>query len=291
MLLLAIREQIKNEMARERTLLKYTIEELEKLGDLPKKNLICQVISKSAIKYYLQETKDGKSRRKYLGGPEDPTVIAYKKLRFYVKRKTILEENIRLFQRTLEKFGDYTTEAIHNSLPMSYRDLPDECFEDVVEHRIADWVKKKYKRNAYELPDNPTIACDGTPMRSKGETIIYDDVVMAKVPYLYDIFMKRRGKSGTMHGFSPDFFFVCKDASELIWDHFGLLGEKRYTADNLNKLNKYLDCNFVIGDNLIITSDNIDGNTNELMILEALEKVKRRVLGVVEVKDPDNDSD
>ncbi len=285
MLLLAIKEQIKSEIARERTLLKYTQEELEKLGDLPKKNLVCQVKSEHTIKYYLQETKDGKSIRKYLGGPEGPTVIALKKQRFYLMREKILERNIKLLRYTLEHFGDYTTEAIHNSLPMSYKDLPDVCFDDVVEHRISEWVKKKYKRNSYELPDNPTIACDGTPMRSKGEAIIYDDVVMAKVPYLYDVYIKRRGKSGTMHGFSPDFLFTCKDASELAWDHFGLLGEKRYTADNLNKMNKCLDCGFVIGDNYIITSDNVDGNTNELMILEALEKVKRRVLGVIEVKD------
>ena len=70
-----------------------------------------------------------------------------------------------------------------------------------------------------------------------------------------------------MHGLSPDFLFKCQDGSLLAWEHLGLLGHDGYSDSVLERLNKYLDCGFVVGQNLILTSDNVYGNTNELMIL------------------------
>lgn len=69
------------------------------------------------------------------------------------------------------------------------------------------------------------------------------------------------------------------DSTLLVWEHLGLLGNGQYSDNTLEKLNKYLDCGFTAGENLFITSDNIDGNTNELAILDTLEQIERRIDG------------
>jgi len=274
----AIIEQLNSELRRNRLLLKITERELKKLNRLPAGTLVCELVDNHSLKYYRNYIENGKVKRRFIGGPDNELVIDYKKQKFYEMRKTILEKNIMLIERTCKHIGNYSTEAIHKKMPKAYKNLPDECFEDMELAQVKEWLKKYNKRNTYPLPDNPNIACDGTPTRSKGETIIYDDIYHSGLPFQYDVYFKMQGKSGKIHGLSPDFMFICKDGRKVIWEHFGLLANGSYSDENMEKLNKYLDCGFVIGYNLFITSDNVDGNTNELMILETLELIKKRVL-------------
>lgn len=274
----AIKAQLKSELARVDFLIGSTKKHLNETKDLPEGVMVCLNTTPRKIKYYFQPKDDPAKKRKYLGDPDEPIVQAMKRRRFYQVRLKILLNNKKVIERALKGLQDYSAEAIHRILPNAYKCLPDDCFTDDSLTDMKEWVKKTYKRNAYALPDNPNIACDGTATRSKGETIIYDNVYHTIIPFQYDSFHKFKGKSGTVHGISPDYLFKCKDGRPLAWEHFGLMGNGRYSDDNMVKLNKYIDCNFVLGDNLIVTSDNVDGNTDERVILEALEKVKRMVL-------------
>ena len=68
-----------------------------------------------------------------------------------------------------------------------------------------------------------------------------------------------------------DFITECKLSGKMSQSTI-----KSYQCD-LNKLQEYLDCGIVLGDNLIVTSDNADHRTNEIMIREALDKIKKRM--------------
>ncbi len=274
-----IKQQIEEELRRIEHLIRITKASLDRIGELPEGTLVCNASSPRRIRYYRQTIRNGRQRRKCIGGPDSGLVQSYKKQRFYQMRMEILVHNKKILQRAVKSLQDYSVEAIHNKLPMSYRSLPDVCYADDRKEELAEWAKKTYRRNSYMLPDEPNVACDGTETRSKGEAIIYDDIYYAGIPFQYDSYHKIRGRSGKLHGISPDFLFRCKDGSLLFWEHLGLLGDGTYSQDTIDKLNKYLDCGFVSGENLIITSDNARGNTNELAILRALKIVRERVYG------------
>ena len=275
----AIKEQISREITKLKILIEYDTWELRKLADLRDGPMTCEKKSEHNIRYYQKVTDGGHTSRESIGGPDEPLVIGLKKQRFYSEQLKAMQHDLEVLSRAYDKLEDYSAEAIHEALPKAYKNLPDECFDDVLLQRVSKWVETKYKRNSYELPDDPNIACDGTATRSKGETIVYDDLYHAGIPFMYDSYHKWQGRSGKVHGLSPAFLFKCQDGSLLVWEHLGLLGHDGYSDSVLERLNKYLDCGFVVGQNLILTSDNVYGNTNELMILEALEKVKKLVLG------------
>lgn len=279
MLQSAIKQQINSELNRIDTLITITQNKLKKIGLKPAGTLICLHPTTKTIQYYVNVFDHGKNTRKSIGGPGEKLVQDYKQARFYKVRLKLLQHNRKVLKRAFDQLSDYSAEAIHRSLPSAYKCLPDDCFTDDQLNELKRWVRARYRRNSYALPDNPNIACDGTETRSKGETIIYDNVYYSDMAFLYDTFQKWKGRSGTVHNISPDFLFKCKDGTLLVWEHLGLLGNGRYSDNIIEKLNKYLDCGFVIGDNLIITSDNVDGNTNELAILDTLEMVYRRVMG------------
>ncbi len=279
MLKSAIKQQINSELKRIDTLIRFTERRLGRISFKPEGTLVCQHPSEKTILYYENVFDNGKSTRTKLGGPDEKAVQDHKRLRFYRERLKRLREDRKILARAVSGLEDSSTEAVHDSLPDSYKCLPDDCFADDEQSELKKWVRDKYQRNTYELPDNPNIACDGTETRSKGETIIYDDLYYSGLVFMYDSYQKWRGKSGTVHGISPDFLFKCKDGTLLVWEHLGLLGNGQYSDNTLEKLNKYLDCGFTAGENLFITSDNIDGNTNELAILDTLEQIERRIDG------------
>ena len=279
MLISAIKQQIESELKRLDALINFTERRLGRINFRPAGTLVCQHPSEKTIVYYENVCENGKNTRTRIGGPEEKAVQEQKRLYFYQQRLKRLQGNRKVLMYAASKLEDYSTEAIHKSLPGAYRCLPDDCFTDDEHNELKKWVRDNYRRNTYELPDNPNIACDGTETRSKGETIIYDDLYYSGLEFMYDSYHKWRGRSGTVHGISPDFLFKCKDGTLLVWEHLGLLGDGQYSDNMLEKLNKYLDCGFTAGENLFITSDNADGNTNELAILDTMELIERRIDG------------
>ena len=112
----------------------------------------------------------------------------------------------------------------------------------------------------------------GDPCVQKGECMWYDDILFDGLPVWVDPEIKLKGKSGQWHTFHPDFIFKCFDGTYIYVEHFGYLDDDEYAEKAKRKLQEYLDCGIVLGDNLIVTSDNADHRTNEIMIREALDK-------------------
>ena len=247
--------------------------------------------------YYEQDWNHGDKALKPLGKSDNKTVKAYKKRRFLQKKLQILKNNKNATEQFLSQYHDFTTESICKSLPRSYQGIPVNAYEQIdtglvlkvhghlprsiIEdgrfQKLVDWAAEDYKRNPMSLPEDPNIARDGTPMRSKGECMWYDDILFEGLPVRVDPELVIQGKSGQWHKLYPDFQFLCFDGTTILVEHFGGWDDEEYAERNKRKIQEYLDCGFVLGYNLIVTSDNANYRTNELGIIDALEIIKKRM--------------
>ena len=274
-----------------------TLLKLKEYDDLPDKTLVARKRKGDYPDYYEQEWNNGEKVLKPLGKNGTKKVNAYKKRRFLREKLKKLEKNKKATERFLSQYTDYSAEAISKSLPKSYQGIPVNTYEQIDTgvtlkvhghlpesilkdgrfQKIKKWTAEDYKRNPMPLPEDPNIARDGTPMRSKGECMWYDNILFDKIPTRIEPELILTGKSGKTYKFYPDFVFMCYDGSLIIVEHFGKLDDENYAATNLPKIKDYHDCGYTLGDNLIITSDNVNHRTNELMIVDALSIIKKRI--------------
>ena len=99
-------------------------------------------------------------------------------------------------------------------------------------------------------PQTASASANGVRVRSKSEVIIADALDRAGIPYRYEFPTSVKGW-GTLY---PD--FTCLRPStreEVIWEHFGLMGEPDYAENAVQKLAHYAASGYTIGKNLIAT--------------------------------------
>ena len=288
-------------MKRQLLMLDDLIDETEKrlktYDDLPDMTLVSRVRSAGCIDYYEQDWNNGNKKLYPLGKADNKKVIAYKRQRYFREKLKLLKLDRKAIEQFLAKYKDYSPETIQKKLPVSYQELPVGRYEDTGANafhksyrhlpyniykderfkKLLSWASEKYNKNPMPLPHNPNIARDGTPMRSKGECMWYDNILFEGLPVRYDPELIIQGRSGQWHKLYPDFQFKCFDGSIILVEHFGDWADERYAERNKRKIQEYLDCGFILGDNLIGTSDDIDHHTNELMMIEALDKIKERM--------------
>ena len=61
----------------------------------------------------------------------------------------------------------------------------------------------------------------------------------------------------------PD--FCCLDIrqrKEIIWEHFGMMGDSEYSRKTLSKINHYTQNGYYQGDNIIYTFESLDNPMN-----------------------------
>ncbi|MBQ3282186.1 MAG: hypothetical protein IJH41_07270 [Eubacterium sp.] len=279
---------------------------LKKYDSMPKMTLVYRASRLGHLNYYGQYYEDRKKVLVPLGKADSKEVVAYKRQKYLREKLKILERDKKVVDALLNSYKDYSTEEIQKGLPLAYQEpsrfyehfpdqkpdpmsihmpysiiefdtahghLPDSITKDERFIALKKWAAEDYKRNSYPLEDNPNIARDGTPMRSKGECMWYDNILFEGLPVRVDPEIRLKGKSGQWHTFCPDFVFKCFDGTYIYVEHFGYLDNDEYAEKKKQRIQEYLDCGIILGDNLIITSDNADHHTNELMILDALQLI------------------
>ena len=100
-------------------------------------------------------------------------------------------------------------------------------------------------------------------VRSKSEVIIADALTRANIPYRYEYPTSIKGW-GTLY---PD--FTCLDIrtrEEIIWEHFGLMGDPDYAENAVQKITHYAASGYVLGKNLIAT---FESGTTPLSVKQA----------------------
>lgn len=231
----------------------------------PKGALICRK-RRYKFYYYLQQYifAEGKRSRKevYIGAAEAAKVRNIKACEFYARRLEVLRADKALLMEMASKFQGFAPWEIHKSLPQAYKDLPDECYVDSNCVDMQEWAKQRYKKNPREMSNTSNITVTGEHVRSKGEVIIFDLLIHHQIPFRYECCIRLKTEAGRYENRYPDFTFTTKSGEKIIWEHFGMMDNKEYRDDNFKKIYTYLLNGYVIGDNLILTSDAISGGIN-----------------------------
>ena len=108
-------------------------------------------------------------------------------------------------------------------------------------------------------------------MRSKSEKIMADYFYRHGIEYKYECPLYLKGV-GTVY---PDFTFLSpKTYKEIYWEHNGMMGDGKYSAKAVRKINAYEDNGIYQGENLILTFE-----TDQMVLGTAkIEQMVKRYL-------------
>lgn len=156
----------------------------------------------------------------------------------------------------LEKF-----EKRYVSLDLAdvYESLKPERKKLLMSHFLSDesfarqWSSEIYEGLPFNEGDSELVTSEGVRVRSKSEVIIADVLDRLKIPYHYE----RPVKMNDGIVVYPDFSCLnVRNRKEILWEHFGLLDKPEYVENFVLKLRTYSRNGYVMGDNLIFTTEN-----------------------------------
>ncbi len=201
--------------------------------------------NRNQMLYYIKQGDKWKYLKK-----EDQEIARQIAMRDYneaVLREVIEQE--KQLKQAFAKFDPKGIEKIYDSLSEGRKKLvkpwiePEEMF-------VEKWIAKKYKGNDYWENTQEIYTQKGERVRSKSEKIIADKLYQSGVPYRYEYPIYLRGK-GQIY---PDFLCLHRETrKEIIWEHFGMMGEEEYCNHALEKIGSYAENGYIQGRNLIMT--------------------------------------
>ena len=112
------------------------------------------------------------------------------------------------------------------------------------------WRNENYPTNPYKTEKCIYLTDSGGMVRSKSEKLIADRLWGFGIDFRYEAQIVIGGKV-----FYPDFTIRAKDGRIILWEHFGLLGEKNYEQNALAKIDAYRNGGFKQHTNLICTDE------------------------------------
>lgn len=134
---------------------------------------------------------------------------------------------------------------------IEYASLLKEYFQDSFDSACLNWDKRKYDSNLLFIEDKKVHTLSGVMVRSKSEMIIADALTRHNIPFRYECPLELNGFK-----FYPDFtILVPKNHKEIIWEHFGLMDDKKYRAGVWHKLDELAECGYIMGYDFIYTME------------------------------------
>ena len=214
--------------------------------------------------YYESWRAGGKTRQRYLGTAGDERVGQFIIRKVIQKRIELLNKDIKTTFRVKADFSEYSSEAILKLLGKKYEiafwnasalEELDEVSGESSHSGNTEEQHVEYDHSARPFL-RTIITCDGHRVRSKGECIIYDLLVMAHVVFEYEPTIYLYDENFNLIEIHPDFYIECKDGTHIIIEHLGLLNDSEYADSQEWKLRMYHRNGYDLGHNLIMTSDN-----------------------------------
>ena len=154
--------------------------------------------------------------------------------------------------------------------PINYTNLAlssvSEGDRELLKRKYSDWVKateewqKQYYEPKNDHPEQLNVPTkSGIKVRSKSEAMIANALFDNQIPFHYEM----EWKIGDVR-INPDFTILHPGNHQIyIWEHFGMMNNKKYIQSTRQKLNTYLDNEIIPLVNLITTYED---STNPLDI-------------------------
>jgi len=144
-------------------------------------------------------------------------------------------------------------DTVYDSLPEGKRVL-------IVPVELSDseylrlWREQEFEGKGFS-EDTPNYFTNGNVrVRSKAEVIIGNLFEKYNIPFLYE-------KPVYAGGFLmyPDFTILdMRYRREIIWEHFGMMGDPSYSSTFVKKVRLYGEAGFFLGDNLLVSFESGD---------------------------------
>ena len=208
---------------------------------------------------YYDAILPGSKKGSYLGNESNETVLNVKRYRYAKKAVEIIETDIEVLEHLIRSYVSPDYSNINSRLPATYRtdltaDDSDESFSAALPPEAIKWMhalrKEKEQYPPYKPEQLKYEALDGTKMRSLGEVIIANFLLMAGIPFVYEVPMKINGELVL-----PDFRILSLiDLKTVITiEHQGMIFTEEYLLKYIRSLRLYLQSDLVINQDLFFT--------------------------------------
>ena len=208
---------------------------------------------------YYDAILPGSKKGSYLGNESNETVLNVKRYRYAKKAVEIIETDIEVLEHLIRSYVSPDYSIINSRLPATYRtdltaDDSDESFSAALPPEAIKWMhalrKEKEQYPPYKPEQLKYEALDGTKMRSLGEVIIANFLLMAGIPFVYEVPMKINGELVL-----PDFRILSLiDLKTIITiEHQGMIFTEEYLLKYIRSLRLYLQSDLVINQDLFFT--------------------------------------
>ncbi|MBP5314723.1 MAG: hypothetical protein J6Y87_02510 [Muribaculaceae bacterium] len=219
----------------------------KKLRNAPKETLRVQPHKKS-FQYYIV-TQKGDTKGSYLPRKEIRKAKAIAQRDYNEAAAAIIKKQLAAIDTFLRAYQPNALDQAFTGLHPGRRALvapvrePDDDF-------AARWRHLPYTGKPFEINAPEFFTASGVRVRSKSEVIIADALDRAGIPFRYEYPTSVKGW-GTLY---PD--FTCLRPStreEVIWEHFGLMGDPDYAENAVQKITHYAANGYILGKNFIAT--------------------------------------
>ena len=220
----------------------------------------------------------GSKKPKYLGNESNETVLNVKRYRYVQKALEIIETDIEALEHLIRNYISPSYCNINRRLPATYRtnlaaNNPEEAFSTALPPKAIKWIqdlkKEKDKYPPYKPEQLKYEALDGTKMRSQGEVIIANFLLMAGIPFVYEVPMKIKGELVL-----PDFRILSLLDLEtvIIIEHQGMIFTVEYPFKYIRSLRLYLQSDLVINQDLFFTFTDEKGRLDIQQLTSIIRK-------------------
>ena len=177
------------------------------------------------------------------GISKDPELIRGLALKRYLtEERYVLQQNLKILNKLQNSCQNTDFESILAKMPPGFRQLPHSYYR----YRRK---KKNYRKNPYHPEHLIYRTNGGERVRSKSEQSIGNALEDYGIEYTYD-----EGIIMGTHCYYADFIITCRDGTQIIWEHFGLIdADDDYREHALQRMKDYREHEYYQWKNLIYT--------------------------------------
>ena len=255
----------------------FLLEKLEKVREQNTDTLEKKPGKKESVYYrrFYSSDETGAPRRnsERLGNERHPKVIEIKQKMYNEELYNHLQEAKEFLERSIGIYKGYDIDTIDAKLHAVYRDTTGLVNKDPILMSNEEWSRKPYIRNSYPLDKSSNIACDGQPVRSKGEVILYDQLVFLGIPFWCDAEVHLRDETGAVIRKDADVLIGTVHGKKPIVEHLGMILDDEYLEKSWKKIQLYVRNGYTLNETLFITADDRDNKTNAYAMMQLLKKM------------------
>ena len=167
-----------------------------------------------------------------------------------------LFKSLEVLKKNCKALNAFTNQYDCNKLIKAYEKMPQSKKQFVTPFIYDDktfvekWQAQDYERKPVSI--DTVITLKKEAVRSKSEHIIANLLCQKNVPYHYEFPLKLKN-GGILH---PDFYCLNRRTRQVFyWEHFGMMANRDYANDFVQRLSQYSQNNIFPGKNLLITTE------------------------------------